>query len=76
MGIYLIHFRNPKADTNADTFPDENYAREIMQLFTIGFYELNPDETQKFDGNGARFATYEYEYIRAHLSGYELDETV
>ena len=33
--------------------PDENYAREVMQLFTIGLYQLNPDGTQKLDPTGA-----------------------
>ncbi|KAL7561162.1 hypothetical protein ACA910_011983 [Epithemia clementina (nom. ined.)] len=38
--------------------PDENYAREIMQLFTIGLYELNDDGTQVLDTNGLPIQTY------------------
>src|SRR5262249_13874355 len=34
------------------TNPNENYPREILQLFSIGLYELNPDGTQKMDGPG------------------------
>lgn len=41
MGIYLSMIRNEKADPVNNIRPDENYAREIMQLFTIGLYELD-----------------------------------
>jgi uncharacterized protein (DUF1800 family) len=51
MGAYLTHYRNPKTDwtyvnnvlTPSTTQPDENYAREIMQLFSIGLIERNRD---------------------------------
>lgn len=49
MGIYLSYIRNSKA--TATTQPDENYAREVMQLFTIGLNQLNPDGTLKLNGN-------------------------
>ena len=45
MGIYLSHMRNRKEDPATGRLPDENYAREVMQLFTIGLYELNLDGT-------------------------------
>jgi uncharacterized protein (DUF1800 family) len=38
--------------------PDENYAREVMQLFTIGLYQLNPDGSQKTDAGGNPIPTY------------------
>ena len=41
MGKYLSHFRNRKASTDGTRQPDENYAREVMQLFTIGLIERN-----------------------------------
>ncbi|MDH3591711.1 MAG: DUF1800 domain-containing protein, partial [Planctomycetota bacterium] len=44
-------------------FPDENYAREIMQLFSIGLYELRPDGTQRLDGRGQPIPTYTNEDI-------------
>ena len=47
MGTYLTHLNNRKADPARSIHPDENYAREIMQLFTIGLYELNPDGSRK-----------------------------
>lgn len=59
MGLYLSHFKNKKADLAAGTFPDENYAREIMQLFTIGLYELNNDGSYKTDLVGDYIPTYE-----------------
>lgn len=58
MGLYLSHFKNKKADLLAGTFPDENYAREIMQLFTIGLYELNNDGSYKTDLVGDYIPTY------------------
>jgi uncharacterized protein (DUF1800 family) len=61
MGIYLSSLRNAKAA--GGTTPDENYAREIMQLFTIGLHELNPDGTLRLDPNGQPIPTYSQETI-------------
>ena len=58
MGNFLSHFNNPKADPANNINPDENYAREIMQLFSIGLWELNPDGTRKYDSNGQFIPTY------------------
>lgn len=55
MGIYLSHLRNRKEE--GTRVPDENYAREVMQLFSIGLYELNADGTQKLI-NGQPVETY------------------
>ncbi|MEM9838767.1 MAG: DUF1800 family protein [Pseudomonadota bacterium] len=41
MGLFLTHLGNPKADPVTGFVPDENYAREVMQLFTIGIEELD-----------------------------------
>ena len=57
MGIYLSHLRNQKADTRSGRVPDENYAREVMQLFSIGLVELNEDGSARTSG-GAAIATY------------------
>jgi len=51
MGIYLSMVRNEKADAERNIRPDENYAREIMQLFTIGLYELDAGGTPVPVGN-------------------------
>ncbi len=56
MGQFLSILANDKGDANRD--PDENYAREVMQLFTIGLYQLNPDGTQKLDPTGQPIPTY------------------
>jgi uncharacterized protein (DUF1800 family) len=53
MGIYLSHLANQKADGNGRV-PDENYAREVMQLFSIGLVELNADGSPNTAGGAAR----------------------
>lgn len=58
MGIYLSHMGNRKSDPVAKTFPDENYAREIMQLFSIGLWMLDDDGTRLLDGNDQPIPTY------------------
>ena len=57
MGAYLTAIRNQKADAKTGRVPDENFAREVMQLMSIGLYELNADGSQK-QVNGAPVATY------------------
>lgn len=58
MGIYLSHLRNRKEDPTIHRHPDENFARELMQLFTIGLHELNTDGTLKRDSAGQPIETY------------------
>ena len=58
MGLYLSHLRNQKEDPATGRVPDENYAREVMQLFTIGLYQLNADGSDRLNGQGERIATY------------------
>ncbi len=58
MGNYLSSLRNAKADPVAGTNPDENYAREVMQLFTIGLVKLQPDGTLILDAQGLPIPTY------------------
>jgi len=50
MGTYLSHLRNQKADARTGRVPDENYAREVMQLFSIGLQELNLDGSPRLSG--------------------------
>ncbi len=64
MGIFLSHVNNRRSDPVNNTFPDENYAREVMQLFSIGLFELNNDGSVKLDGNGAPIPTYSNTEIR------------
>ncbi len=58
MGIYLSHLGNRKANPAARIYPDENFAREVMQLFSIGLWQLNPDGTRQLDPQGQPIATY------------------
>lgn len=57
MGTYLSMVRNERADPARNVRPDENYAREILQLFTIGLHELHPDGTLRRSG-GEPIPTY------------------
>ena len=57
-GIYLSHMRNRKEDAASGRLPDENFAREVMQLFSIGLVELNNDGTTKLGSNGKPIETY------------------
>lgn len=58
MGTYLSMIRNQKPNVTTGQQPDENYAREIMQLFTIGLSELNLDGTLRLDSGGYPIPTY------------------
>ena len=58
MGHYLSHFRNQREDPATGRLPDENFAREVMQLFTIGLWQLNPDGTRRRDASGNFIPTY------------------
>ncbi|GBF56825.1 hypothetical protein PbB2_00482 [Candidatus Phycosocius bacilliformis] len=58
MGVYLTHMANQKEDPNTGRSPDENYAREVMQLMSIGLFELNNDGTLKLDASGNPIPTY------------------
>jgi uncharacterized protein (DUF1800 family) len=56
MGLYLSHLRNQKESGNR--VPDQNYAREVMQLLSIGLYELNDDGTPIIGSGGKPVETY------------------
>jgi uncharacterized protein (DUF1800 family) len=58
MGLYLTHVNNPKSLVSINRFPDENYAREVMQLFTIGLYALNVDGSHQSDSLGKPIPAY------------------
>ena len=59
MGRYLGMLQNEKADPRTNSEPDENFAREVMQLFSIGLIELNIDGTPRLDANGNTIPTYD-----------------
>jgi uncharacterized protein (DUF1800 family) len=69
MGIYLSMLGNEKPDPANNIRPDENYARELMQLFSIGLVELNIDGTEKLDPQNQPIPTYDQAVIEgfAHV---------
>ena len=78
MGIYLNTKGNQKADGKGRV-PDQNYAREVMQLFTIGLHELNPDGTEKKDAKGNPIETYtneDVEGLSKVFTGWNFDQRV
>jgi uncharacterized protein (DUF1800 family) len=58
MALYLSSLRNEKEDPATGRLPDENYARELMQLFTIGLWQLEADGSRRLDGAGRPIPTY------------------
>lgn len=64
MGIFLSHFNNSREIPYLNIHPDENYAREIMQLFSIGLYELKPNGEPKRDAHGDLIPTYDQDDIK------------
>lgn len=78
MGVYLNTRGNQKEDVTIGRQPDENYGREVMQLFTIGLYELNVDGSNKLGSTGQPIETYGQATVtnmaRA-FTGWDLDTT-
>lgn len=77
MGIYLTHMQNQKADPTRNIRPDENYAREVLQLFSIGLVKLDTDGTPLLTG-GQPIATYNQATVRgfaALLTGWNWNNT-
>ena len=65
MGYYLDIGNNDGCNGCA---PNENYGREVLQLFSIGLAELNPDGTLQLDGNGNPIPTYTQDTIEGFSS--------
>jgi len=63
MGDFLSMSRNQKSNEEGTIRPDENYARELLQLFTIGVHELNLDGSEKLDSNSQAIPTYNQKTI-------------
>jgi len=79
MGYYLTYQGSEKGDPVTGRMPDENYARELLQLFTIGVVELNMDGTPKLDTNGNVIETYDNKDITGLakvFTGMNLNEIV
>jgi len=65
MGVYLDMVNNAKS-SSADAKPNENFAREFLQLFTLGTAQLNLDGTVKTDARGEPLPTYTQEEVEAY----------
>lgn len=63
MGDYLNLLASKKADPTRGINPNENYPRELLQLFTVGVHVLHPDGTLKLDVNGQPIETYNQDVV-------------
>ena len=77
MGYYLNTKGNKKEDSSGRQ-PDENYSREVMQLFTIGLVQLNLDGTAKLDATGKKIDTYtasDVSNLARVFTGFDVDQS-
>jgi endo-chitodextinase len=70
MGYYLNMMGSEKEDTTKNRKPNENYAREVLQLFSVGLYQLNPDGTRKLDGAGKPIASYDESVVKGFAAAF------
>ena len=78
MGYYLNTKGNMKENAASGRAPDENYGREVMQLFSLGLYLLNLDGSEKRDANGNKIETYtqsDVTNIARLFTGWDFDQT-
>ena len=78
MGYYLNTKGNLKENAATGRVPDENYGREVMQLFTIGLNQLNLDGTEKRDASGNKLESYtqsDVTNIARLFTGWDFDQT-
>jgi len=68
MGHYLDMANSDMTNPQNGTVPNQNYAREVLQLFSIGLVELNPDGTQQSDASGAPIPTFDGTTIEGFAS--------
>lgn len=77
MGVYLSMQGNRKANPRKNTFPDENYAREVMQLFSIGLYQLDITGQALLDDHGQKIPSYQQgdvENLARVFTGWDIAE--
>jgi uncharacterized protein (DUF1800 family) len=66
MGVFLDNLSNrPKSDECPWCAPNENYSRELLQLFTLGVVKLNPDGSTQRDAAGRPLETYDQADVEA-----------
>ncbi len=74
MGMYLTFRGSAKANASTGALPDENYARELMQLFTIGLVKLNPDGSAATGaGAGATYTQDDITGLARVFTGWDFD---
>ena len=75
MGLFLSHQGNKKYNSSSNTHPDENFARELMQLFSMGLWKMNQDGSMVKDSNGNPIPSYtqdDVEELAKVMTGYDL----
>jgi uncharacterized protein (DUF1800 family) len=70
MGYYLNMLANDKEDLTTGRMPNENYAREVLQLFSIGLVQLNADGTPRRDGQGRTIPTYDQSIVQGFAAAF------
>lgn len=70
MGYYLNLLESEKEDPRAGTHPNENYAREVLQLFSIGLVQLNLDGSVQRDANGQPLPTYDEAVVKGFAKAF------
>lgn len=66
MGYFLNLLRSEKEDAGSGTHPNENYAREFLQLFTVGMVQLDAQGVPRRDGAGQTLPTYDEATVQGH----------
>lgn len=70
MGYYLNLLQSAKEDPAKGTHPNENYAREVLQLFSIGLVRLNPDGTPQLDTTGKPLPSYDEAVVKGFAKAF------
>jgi uncharacterized protein (DUF1800 family) len=70
MGYYLNMLGNDKEDAKTGRMPNENYAREVLQLFSIGLNELGVDGSIRKDANGKAISAYDQSVVQGFAAAF------
>ena len=70
MGYYLNMLESEKEDAAKGTHPNENFAREVLQLFSIGLIQLNADGSPKLDSAGKTQPTYDEAVVKGFAKAF------
>jgi endo-chitodextinase len=70
MGYYLNMMGSEKEDPAKNRLPNENFAREVLQLFSVGLYELNQDGSRKLEATGKPISTYDESIVKGFAQAF------